>query len=146
MNTETIHRECNREKTDLTIIREIVEKAFDVDLRSKSRKREIADKRILYSHFAKEKTVNSFESIGNEINKNHATIMHHVRQFESLIKTDKYFRRDYMLCEKLMPNVKVFDDTPTRVLKVRLKHHHAMVYRLKKEIKKRQDHKTDTVP
>ena len=126
------------EKNELEIICNIVNDFFQVDIRCGRRKREIADKRIIYSKIAKEKTAYSFTKIGEEINKDHSTIMHHLKQFDSLYEYDKYFKRDYINCLKKIPVFKDYADVRTNTLKEIVKKNNAQNYQLRKEIEKRK--------
>nr|WP_317631333.1 chromosomal replication initiator protein DnaA [uncultured Flavobacterium sp.] len=68
---------------------------IDIDvLRSKSRKREIAQARQLAMFFAKRYTKNSLASIGAQIgNRDHATVLHACKTIDNLIETDKQFKK-----------------------------------------------------
>jgi chromosomal replication initiation ATPase DnaA len=63
-----------------------------VDIRARSNKREVADAVKIYSHMAREYTDNSFHEIGKSINRNHSTICHSLKNYNSLYRYDDAFR------------------------------------------------------
>ena len=128
----------NTEKTELEIIRETIEKIFDVDLASKNRQRFVADKRIIYSKIARDRTVFSVQIIGREIKKDHATILNHLNQAENLIQYDKKFKKDYFHCLERIPIFDNYSDVTTMVLKRLIKTTRAQEYKLRKELLRRE--------
>lgn len=126
------------EKTELEIIREIVEKAFDVDLSSRNRQRFVVDKRIIYSKIARERTVFSVQMIGREIKRDHATILNHLGQADSLIRYDEKFKKDYFHCLEKIPVFDNYCDVTTQTLKRLIKTTRAQEYKLRKELTRRE--------
>ncbi len=61
-------------------IRAIVEDNVGFDLAIKGRKRYHSDARALFYKLSREYTNDTFETIGNELNKNYATVVHGVHK------------------------------------------------------------------
>lgn len=61
-------------------IRDIVEDNVGFNLSIKGRKRYHSDARALFYKLCREYTNDTFETIGNELNKNHATVLHGVHK------------------------------------------------------------------
>lgn len=86
-----------KKEISIDIIQRAVSDYFNIDidvLRSKSRKREIAQARQLAMFFAKKYTKNSLASIGAQIgDRDHATVLHACKTVDNLIETDKQFKK-----------------------------------------------------
>lgn len=66
------------------------------ELQSKTRLREVVDARIMYSYIMKSKTVLTLSKIAKIINRDHSSVIHHIKQFKNLQKTDKNFNMTYL--------------------------------------------------
>jgi len=66
------------------------------ELQSKTRLREVVDARIMYAYIMKSKTLLTLLKIGQQINRDHSTVIHYLRQFKNLQKTDKNFNLTYL--------------------------------------------------
>lgn len=87
-------------KEESNSLRDIVNNVFSVDIYSKSRQREIVDARHVYSKILREKGY-GYQSIGDSIKKNHATIVHYVKNIDSILTYDSSLRDKYMECKVL---------------------------------------------
>jgi len=78
-------------------IKKYVEKATDLDLSSKSRKRDVVDTRRVAFKLTKSLTKSSLDSIGELYNKDHATVLHGIRTYDSLCDSPDfiYYKRMY---------------------------------------------------
>lgn len=63
-------------------------------LYGKSRKREISDARQLVMYFAKKQTTMSSTTIGRQLSRNHATVLHACKQIEQRIALEPNFREE----------------------------------------------------
>ena len=81
-------------------LKRIVNDTFLVDIEIESRKRDVVDARKVYSKILRDSGY-SYESIGNTINKNHATIMHYVKTIEHLMSYDQILRNKYVACKNV---------------------------------------------
>lgn len=68
---------------------------FGVNVLEKTRKRETCDARQLVCYILRTNTELSTTKIGELLNINHATVLHSVTQTETLLKSDKKYRRKY---------------------------------------------------
>lgn len=109
MESEQKYLEEISPKTKLEAIKIIVEGELDISIFGNSRKRNLVDARIIYAKIAREYNY-SFKSIGVNIGKDHATIIHYMKNFDWLFSSDTKFRDTYMyLKEKIkdeLPNIK----------------------------------------
>lgn len=80
-------------------LKQIVNEIFLIDIESKSRKRAIVDGRKVYSKILRDLGY-SYELIGSTINKDHATIIHYVKDIDSLFEFDNIFKKRYNLCKR----------------------------------------------
>jgi hypothetical protein len=76
----------------------IVNEAFLVDLDIDNRKRETVDARKIYSKILRDSGY-SYQAIGKTINKNHATIIHYIKNIEHLLSYDKVLYFKYLACK-----------------------------------------------
>jgi len=73
-------------------LRSITDRCLKSDISGKSRVRHNVYARIIYSYIAKNNTNNCFRIIGEEINRDHATVIYHVRIFNELKKYDDFYK------------------------------------------------------
>ena len=73
-------------------IKKSVESAFNRSIDIKTRKRDVIYMRCIYYRLCRDLTYESLESIGKQVNKDHATVLHACKTVNNLIDTDKQFR------------------------------------------------------
>jgi len=83
------------------------------DLKNISREREIVDARRIAYHILREVFKMKLQTIADEFNKTHATILHSLRDVEFLIKSDRFFKIAY---EESIERVKVMDCRKEQIL------------------------------
>lgn len=66
----------------------LIKNKFNLDIRSKTRKREFVEARCVFIHYTRLGGF-KFQQIGAFLNLNHASIIYQTRQFEYLIKQSK---------------------------------------------------------
>lgn len=66
-----------------------------LNIKEKSRQREYVDARRIAYHILRNIHGLSFQAIANEFNKNHASVIHGIKDVNFLIKTDPFFRETY---------------------------------------------------
>jgi hypothetical protein len=81
-------------------LKEIINEVFLVDIDIKSSKRAVVDARKVYSKILRDSGYN-YELIGETINKNHATIIHYVKNIEYLLSYDQILRDKYVACKNI---------------------------------------------
>jgi hypothetical protein len=102
MELEQKYTEERIPKTELDAIKIIVEGELDINIFGDSRKRNLVDARIIYAKIARESN-HSYKSIGKHIGKDHATIIHYMKNFDWLFSSNTEFRETYIyLKEKFM--------------------------------------------
>tara|TARA_R110002072_G_scaffold939_1_gene7809 strand:+ start:1384 stop:1803 length:420 start_codon:yes stop_codon:yes gene_type:complete len=90
---------------DLNNIIEAVNEICDVEIRSRSRKRNIIDSKKIYMHIAVELNLFTLYDIGLHVGLNHATVLHHTRSFEMILKSDPMLRRNLEACWLRVNNI-----------------------------------------
>ena len=89
----------------LRIIKEVAAQVRKVNLyllSMRTRKREIVEARQLYFYFAKKTELYTLESIGNEVNRDHATVMHGISTINDLLETDIRIKNYSEQMEKIL--------------------------------------------
>ena len=79
-------------KEVLKVLQQDIEKAFNVRLNEKTRRREVVNGRIAFGYIAKAHLKTTYKTAGDFINKDHATVLHYVKTFESIYRYDDNFR------------------------------------------------------
>lgn len=91
---------------ELKQIRELVELELNTDLINTSRKREIVYARNLYFKLAKDYTNFPYSEIGNEIGKNHATVIHGYKTCtEVMLKFDAKFIESHRKLTRILNRI-----------------------------------------
>tara|TARA_R110000803_G_scaffold201950_1_gene266890 strand:+ start:475 stop:960 length:486 start_codon:yes stop_codon:yes gene_type:complete len=76
-------------------IKQLVEDYFKLDFSKKLRKREYVEARAIYYKLLRENTRMSLAAIGSSMNRDHATVLHSLRQIEDWLQYDKQIKQDY---------------------------------------------------
>ena len=100
--------------TTLTIIKTVFD-YFNVPIEirdTKSRKREIVQSRQIAMYYLKNRTKLSLSAIGSMFLKDHATVIHSIKQVNNLSETDKCYRQDLKAIAKRI-ELRLFDEAPT---------------------------------
>ena len=107
-------------------LKEIVSKVFDTNINIKTLKINNVEARMIFSKILREDG-NTFESIGNAINKDHSTIVYYVNQASVLIKQSIELSDKYLECKNcyidnldvVLPQMK-YDEIKNEVLELKL--------------------------
>ena len=107
-------------------LKEIVSQVFETNINIKTRKRNNVEARMVFSKILREDG-NTFESIGNAINKDHSTIVYYVNQASVLIKQSIELSDKYLECKNcyidnldvVLPQMK-YDEIKNEVLELKL--------------------------
>ena len=83
----------NQEK--VKALKKIVEQVCNISLDVRTRKRKNINARAIAYKILRDKEYMSYNFIGREFNKNHATILYSVKEFPYLILSDRQMERDY---------------------------------------------------
>lgn len=84
-----------------TELKAIVKKIFGVNIDVNTRKRAFVDARIVYSKILRDIGI-SFEAIGRTINKDHATIIHYLRNIDHIFAQDKLLFDNFKKCRYIL--------------------------------------------
>ena len=98
----------NKDMVTVKFIKNLVEKkSFLFNLEQKTRTNEITFTRWICFVLAKKYTKSSLATIGLEFDKDHATVMHGLREFEisSTQKHFEYYQQLYLSCDKVIEEV-----------------------------------------
>lgn len=77
-------------------IQEKVESYFGLKLNTKCRRREYIYARMIYYKLVRNFHPDmSYQQIANTMNKNHATVLHAIKEFPNVCRFDKEFSKDY---------------------------------------------------
>ena len=91
-----------RNEKILKEIRSIVEQECNLNLNNKTRKREYVFARAVYYKLCREITNNSYDDIGKTLNKDHATVLHGVRIFDTFLMQKALFKYELSIYNKVM--------------------------------------------
>lgn len=76
-------------------LKNIISVKLNIDLSDRTRRRELVDARAICFKIMRDELNMTFKSIGMEFRKDHATVMHSLRNFKTLLKYDKTFEKSY---------------------------------------------------
>jgi len=85
---------------EINELKKIVNNVFLVDLQATSRKRDMVDARKVYSKILRDNGY-SYEFIGETIGKDHATIIHYIKNIEYLLSYDRILIDKYVTCKNV---------------------------------------------
>ena len=83
---------------------DVINQTFSVNILKNSRERELVENRIIFSKIVRDNFKISLPRIGAFLNKNHATIIHYLKQHDALLEYDKFYRLKYEKICKLIYN------------------------------------------
>jgi len=85
-------------------VKDIIEDYYDFKLDSATRQRKYVEARAIYYYILRNKFHYSLSAIAKTLNKNHATVLHFTKQFDSWLMYDIVFRTDYLQIENRLNN------------------------------------------
>ena len=80
-------------------IKDIIEDYYNFKLDSATRQRKYVEARAIYYYILRNKFNYSLSAIAKTLNKNHATVLHFTKQFDSWLMYDRVIRTDYQQIE-----------------------------------------------
>jgi len=78
-----------------TLIKEIIEQHFELDITRHTRKREYVEARGIYFYLTRQYTRMSLSSIGKTTGRDHSTVLYFVRKVPDWIQYDSQLKQDY---------------------------------------------------
>lgn len=91
-------------------IKHLVEKELELNLDYKTRKREYVFARAVYYRLCNEFTKCSLTSIGKEVNKDHATVIHGLKVFKSFQSFPNMYQSELRAYNNIYPALKIVSD------------------------------------
>jgi len=90
------------------LIKEIVEKYYQLDITKLTRKREYVEARAVYYNLVRDNTRMSLSAIGKSMGKDHSTVLHFIKQLKDWVTYDKQIQKDYeILTEEVKVSIEV---------------------------------------
>ena len=80
-------------------VKDIIEDYYNFKLDSATRQRKYVEARAIYYYILRNKFHYSLSAIAETLNKNHATVLHFTKQFDSWLMYDRVIRTDYQQIE-----------------------------------------------
>lgn len=88
------------------LIRDLVESEFRIDISEKNRKREFVYPRNIYFKLSRDFTDEGYESIGNNINRDHSTVMHGERVCKDVVlRFEPKYKERYIKLKKILNKI-----------------------------------------
>jgi hypothetical protein len=87
-------------KKKVITLKSVINEIFLIDVDEDSRRRDVVDARRIYSKILRDEGC-SFNSIGDSIGRDHATIMHYTKSIDSILTYDKNLRERYIACKEI---------------------------------------------
>ena len=85
-------------------VKDIIEDYYNFKLDSATRQRKYVEARAIYYYILRNKFHYSLSAIAKTLNKNHATVLHFTKQFDSWLMYDRVIRTDYQQIENRLNN------------------------------------------
>lgn len=102
----------------VSLLKEIVNQAFDLNVDHRSRKTEYITARAICYKILKDQCDMTYSFIGRQFNKNHATILHSIEEFPWMAKADKDMEKTYRkILDKWLSKSSEFTDVNPNLLK-----------------------------
>jgi hypothetical protein len=90
-------------RSDIDVLKDIVEMVMSVDLMATNRKRCVVEARMMYTGILRECNY-SLNRIGMSLKKDHTTIIHYLSSLRKLLDVDIELRRKYIKCMEIFMN------------------------------------------
>ena len=81
-------------------LKEKIEERYNIDLKDTSRRRDVVNGRMAFAKICRDNLRMPYMAIGKEIGKDHATIIHYLKNFEGVCKSDSFFNHNFKELEK----------------------------------------------
>ena len=77
-------------------IKNFVESELNVSLTKRNRRKEVVQARYIYAKLACEFTSTTYEAKARAIKRNHASVLHYLKNFDGYIASDEIFKEKYL--------------------------------------------------
>ena len=95
----------------LKFLKDIVERHLDIKISTTSRKFEFIFARSCYYYLCRKYAKSSFAKISKSVNKNHATVMHSLKELPFILKQRKDLKNAFNLIIKEADNDYIYENT-----------------------------------
>jgi len=97
------------------MIKEIVDNYFELDLKRNTRKRNYVEARAVFYKLCREFTKLSLEQIGQQVNKDHASVLHGIKSLNNWIEQDNRIKNNLRI---LRGKVRNFENEKDNVIEL----------------------------
>jgi hypothetical protein len=96
-------------KSEMELLKKIVDSVFRIDISSTNRRRETVDARMIYAMLLRGRN-HTYSSIGKSLKNDHTTIIHHCRKADDILAQDDSLMRKYILCRDMFQEALRLDE------------------------------------
>ena len=96
-------------KSEMELLKTIVDNVFGIDISKTNRRRETVDARMIYAMLLRGRN-HTFSSIGNSLKNDHTTIMYHCRKADDILAQDDSLMRKYISCRDMFQEALHLED------------------------------------
>jgi len=97
------------------MIKEIVDNYFELNLKRNTRKRQYVEARAIFYKLCREFTKLSLEEIGEQVDRDHASVLHGIRSLNNWIEYDNRIKNNLRI---LRNKVRNFEDEKDNVIEL----------------------------
>lgn len=97
------------------MIKEIVDNYFELNLKRNTRKRQYVEARAIFYKLCREFTKLSLEEIGEQVNRDHASVLHGIRSLNNWVEYDNRIKSNLRI---LRNKVRNFEDEKNNVIEL----------------------------
>jgi len=97
------------------MIKEIVDNYFELNLKRNTRKRNYVEARAIFYKLCREFTKLSLEQIGQQVNRDHASVLHGIRSLNNWIEQDNRIKNNLRILRNKIRN---FEDEKDNIIKL----------------------------
>jgi len=84
----------------------VINNAFNCNIKNTSRKRELVENRIIYAKIMHNTNIFTLSKIASYIDKDHATIIHYLKQHDDFFKYDDFYKSKFKKIQSLINDYK----------------------------------------
>ena len=111
-------------------LKDIVNQVFKLDIMEKNRRNEVVEARMVYSQILRDSEFMTLSNIAKSIDKNHATIIDYIKNFNYIIKPDERLWDMYLTCAR------IYNETDHIANTLELEECRNLIFSLENKIKK----------
>ena len=97
------------------MIKEIVDNYFELNLKRNTRKRNYVEARAIFYKLCREFTKLSLEQIGQQVNRDHASVLHGIKSLNNWIEQDNRIKNNLRILRNKIRN---FEDEKNNIIEL----------------------------